>query len=245
MRLFTLNSKSEIWLPLGGFEGADVLSEKYRVSSYGKIYNILNHRFMKLSLCGNPQYYHITLSHRGIRKTLRVHRLVAMSFISNPLGLPIVDHKDRDRLHNHTSNLRWVTRSQNALNSDRSDNKGDNHNKKQGRVKYKGVAALNQGFSVICGGEYYGACETEEIAAKVFDVISREKYSTPYLNYPEEVLCDYTGIYNFLKRKVRLNICEELKKRIIYKWEHEYVTQKALGQKYNIPVYEISKIVKV
>jgi hypothetical protein len=49
--------------------------------------------------------------------TVRVHRLVAQTFIPNPDNYPVVDHIDRDTTNNHVSNLRWATVSENTLNS--------------------------------------------------------------------------------------------------------------------------------
>ena len=46
----------------------------------------------------------------------RVHRLVAIHYIPNPLNLPEVDHIDRDPTNNHVSNLRWADRSINNRN---------------------------------------------------------------------------------------------------------------------------------
>lgn len=43
-----------------------------------------------------------------------VHRLVAMTFISNPRDLPFINHKDEIRTNNCVSNLEWCTQSYNV-----------------------------------------------------------------------------------------------------------------------------------
>lgn len=37
-----------------------------------------------------------------------IHRLLALTYITNPTNLPIVDHIDRNRQNNSLVNLRWV-----------------------------------------------------------------------------------------------------------------------------------------
>ena len=50
------------------------------------------------------------------RTNVLIHRLIAMTYIPNPLGLPCVDHVDGDRKNNLLSNLQWVTKQQNSHN---------------------------------------------------------------------------------------------------------------------------------
>lgn len=55
-------------------------------------------------------------------KTYLIHRIVAETFIPNPDNLPQVDHINRDKTDNRVENLRWVSRSTNQRNTDKSDN---------------------------------------------------------------------------------------------------------------------------
>ena len=50
-------------------------------------------------------------------KRLRLHRMVAETFIPNPegYGKPDVAHWDGDKANNAASNLRWATKSENNL----------------------------------------------------------------------------------------------------------------------------------
>lgn len=47
-------------------------------------------------------------------RDMYVHRLVAEKYVPNPNNLPIVKHKDDNKLNNHASNLEWGTHSENA-----------------------------------------------------------------------------------------------------------------------------------
>ena len=51
------------------------------------------------------------------RKTHNVHRLLALHYIPNPFKKPYVDHINRDKKDNRLINLRWVSKSENNVNS--------------------------------------------------------------------------------------------------------------------------------
>ncbi|MDR3478837.1 MAG: hypothetical protein P4M14_12505 [Gammaproteobacteria bacterium] len=86
----------------------------YAVSNYGKVLNISGQN--QIAHNTNGAYASVILCHNGQSKGLSVHRLVGTCFIDNPLGLPEIDHFDRNTYNNHVYNLRWSTTSQNSLN---------------------------------------------------------------------------------------------------------------------------------
>jgi hypothetical protein len=56
----------------------------------------------------------ITLCKDGIKRSVLVHRLVAIAFIPNPLNLPKVNHKDENKSNPLAENLEWCTQQYNA-----------------------------------------------------------------------------------------------------------------------------------
>lgn len=62
-------------------------------------------------------YMNVWLSKGGKVKIKRVHRLVAMAFIPNPLNKEYVNHIDKDVTNNIPENLEWVSQSENQLHS--------------------------------------------------------------------------------------------------------------------------------
>ena len=99
--------------------------EKYGISNLGRVKNLSNGKIKKASIDKSAGgYYRIGLYKNGKESKKRIHVLIAQAFIPNPENKSMVDHIDKVRSNNDISNLRWVTRSQNGMNSSlSSDNK--------------------------------------------------------------------------------------------------------------------------
>ena len=112
----------EIWKPIPSYE------KYYEASTLGRIRSkdryipcpksktglaLKKGRILKHSYTqdGYPQ---LSLLVEKKRKTFKVHRLIAMTFIPNPNGLPEVDHINGIKYDNQPKNLRWCTKQANC-----------------------------------------------------------------------------------------------------------------------------------
>ena len=89
---------------------------KYLIYEDGKIFSKTNNKYLKGH--PNPRYLRVHLYNGEMIRNVCVHQLVAEHYVnnSNPEIFNEVDHIDRNRLNNHYTNLRWVSRSMNCLN---------------------------------------------------------------------------------------------------------------------------------
>lgn len=88
----------------------------YEVSNYGDIRNITTGHFRKLVLT-RKGYHTVDFSVGKKHYNFKVHRLVALHFISNPNNYPQVNHKNGIKSDNYIDNLEWCTNSMNTLHS--------------------------------------------------------------------------------------------------------------------------------
>lgn len=105
---------NEIWKDIPGWKGL------YQISSFGRLKSFKQNNDGKImSLTNkNGDYFSVVLQGKGkVRRSTKIHRLVAEAFISNPDSLPEVNHIDGNKQNNKVGNLEWCSRSHNVLHS--------------------------------------------------------------------------------------------------------------------------------
>ena len=91
-----------------------------------------------LKPCITNQGYLVYCLHGIIGQIImKVHRLVALTFIPNPQGLATVNHKDENKKNNCVDNLEWMSAAENIRRTSRVVNGKCYHlNKKGWQVSY-------------------------------------------------------------------------------------------------------------
>lgn len=86
--------------------------DNYGISNLGNIKNLKKGNILTPCLNKNG-YLTYTFCQNGVKKTFRIHRLVALYFVENPNNLPYVNHKDGNKTNNKAENLEWCTAQEN------------------------------------------------------------------------------------------------------------------------------------
>jgi len=90
------------------FKDIEETNGEYIISNKGNIYS--NKRNLQLKTRIDRYGYEIvTLWINGKAFTRKIHRLVAIAFIENPLKLETVNHKNGIKLDNRVENLEWLS----------------------------------------------------------------------------------------------------------------------------------------
>lgn len=156
--------------PIKGYENY------YQIDESGNIFSTRMQRYLKLtdsmsSKRRGVECVRIALTKNGIRKTHKIHRLIAEHFIPNPENLLIVDHINGDVRDNRISNLRWVTSTQNNWNRRKSNNKTSKYKGVTRHGKHWSVGATNEGKHI-----YIGSYKNEIEAAKAYNEYAKETH---------------------------------------------------------------------
>lgn len=87
---------------------------EYKISNLGRVKSFKKNgeRILKCSVC-TTGYLQIILSNKDTRLTKKVHRIVAKTFMPNPLNKPCINHIDSNRLNARLENLEWCTYKEN------------------------------------------------------------------------------------------------------------------------------------
>jgi len=99
------------------FTDCKLFPDLFKVSNFGQVFS---KRTGKILVQGISKTGYRVISTRiggrsGIAKCIKVSRMVASAFIDNPLNKPVVNHIDGNKLNNNSTNLEWVTHSENTI----------------------------------------------------------------------------------------------------------------------------------
>ena len=117
-------SESEVWKDITGYESRYEVSDLGRVRSLDRYSKhntsktgfILQKGQMLKPYMSKKGYLKVDLGDGfGKRKSVYVHRLVAIAFIDNPMNYNQVNHIDGVKTNNRLDNLEWCNNSMNQL----------------------------------------------------------------------------------------------------------------------------------
>lgn len=94
------------WFPLNNFPG-------YEITAGGRVRCAKTKKVKKQSL-SDGGYFRVSITKDSKESTMRVHRLVAETFLPNPDNKPYVNHKDGNKQNNKRSNLEWCSQKENV-----------------------------------------------------------------------------------------------------------------------------------
>lgn len=114
-----MKTETEEWRDIKGYEGY------YQVSNMGRVKSL--ERKIKRSRCGDATikskilklwdtkdyypYAHLCVCNK--RKLIKIHRVIAETFIPNPENKPCINHINGKKNDNRVENLEWCTYSEN------------------------------------------------------------------------------------------------------------------------------------
>lgn len=164
----------EIWKDLNAFYEVSDLGQvrsksRFVRSTWGGSY-LKDGRVLRQTDNGNG-YLQVSLCYDGVTKMERVHRLVALVFVENPLGLPKVNHKDNNRRNNAAINLEWCTQSENIK-----------HAQMQGRMQHQGGVLAKLDYGTVY-----------EIKRKMVLGATNKELSKAFNVHPGTINCIRTG----------------------------------------------------
>lgn len=108
--LDTISFRGEIWVDIINFPD-------YKISNFGRVKSLKRSNSLILKQKDIRGYKSICLRNKEIKKSLQIHRLVAIAFIDNEKNKPTVNHKNLKKYDNTVENLEWATHKEQSKHS--------------------------------------------------------------------------------------------------------------------------------
>ena len=147
-------------------------SDGYFVNKNGDVFSMHGGRCLKPCI-DKKGYCIVDIYENGARKHKRVHRLVAETFVPNPLNLKQVNHKDGDKKNNNVDNLEWC-----------DDKYNMNHALHNGLIKKSiPVLAYKHGSFLYEYPSLSSCSKTVGVSIDKIKKMADSKSQMPYLGY--------------------------------------------------------------
>ena len=143
----------------------------YLISRDGRIYSRNVKRLLKPAT-DKDGYLRVALSVEKIPHYLRVHRLVADTYIPNPFNKPVINHLNGVVTDNRVENLEWATVQENAIHAVRTGlskvHGSDNGNSKLQQEQVNKMREMyNKGYKVYEIRNYFDDIVTWEMVKNI------------------------------------------------------------------------------
>ena len=166
----------ECWKDIKGYEGAYQISNTGRVKSIIK-WDLNKRKYICEETILTPTdngygYLIVSLRKNTKKKNHYVHRLVAEAFVTNPKGMPYVNHIDYDKKNNNHSNLEWCNQKDNILHSVERMRHPKARTHTNTGEKY--ISKRKDRFRITIARREYGTCASIEEAIKKRDKLLKE-----------------------------------------------------------------------